>query len=202
MLTQITDHALRARARLLEQYRNRPQLASFVAGMASTVQTLEDAIFAMIAQTAIPTATGVWLEWLGAIVGEERGAEGDAVFRRYILARILANRSHGTLEDVVRVLDAAFGAPVASPAIRELGRACLQVDPNTDYATSLRDRLIRLLASTRAAGVGQTLFWQADGLSKTFTFSVGAGLEVDADAGFGDTSAPLVGGTFAGAYRA
>jgi len=202
MLTKIVDHAARAKAKLLEQYRNQPLLSAFVEELAGRVQDLEDAVYDLVAQTAVGTATGVWLEYLGAIVGEERGAEGDVLFRRYIVARVRANRSHSTLNDVVAVVEAAFGVPLPLLTLSELGRACLQVDLNADFSASLRDRLIRFLSSARSAGVGQTLFWTDVGITKTFTFSVGTGLEVDADAGFGDSSAPLVGGSFIGAYRA
>lgn len=202
MLSKITDHAERAKARLLEQYRNQPKLVAFVGEMAGRVQDLEDAVYDLVAQTAVSTAVGIWLDRLGAIVGEERGAEGDVLYRRYILARVVANRSLATLEDIVKVIDAGMGFAVPGVSILELGRASMQVDLNRDIAEAVRDRLVRFLTSTRSAGVGQTFFWLPVGASKCFTFSVGTGLEVDADAGFGDTSAPAVGGRFVGAYRA
>jgi hypothetical protein len=202
MLSKITDHAERAKARLLEQYRNQPKLVAFVGEMAGRVQELEDAVYDLVAQTAVSTAVGIWLDRLGAIVGEERGAEGDVLYRRYILARVVANRSRATFEDLVKVINATFGTPQTGITILELGRAALQVDLNFDISTAVRDRLIRFLASTRSAAVGQTFFWLDAAPAKCFTFSVGTGLEVDADAGFGDTSAPAVGGQFVGAYRA
>lgn len=202
MLAKILDHADRARARLLEQYRSKPKLSAFVGEMAGRVQELEDALYDLVAQTAIDTATGIWLDRLGGIVGEERGAESDAAYRTYLRARVIANRSHATLEDVVDVFNATFGGPVPGVSIVELGRATLQVDRNADMSIQARNRLIRFLRSTRSAGVGCTLFWLSSGAPKMFTFSVGTGLEVDVQAGFGDTAAPAVGGEFAGAYRA
>jgi hypothetical protein len=201
MLTKILDHGSRAARRLLEQYR-KPKLTALTEELGNRVQELEDAVWDLVAQTALNSATGIWLDYLGAIVGEERGPENDTVFRRYVGARIVSNRSRATLEDIVAVITATNGGTLPGVSILELGRASLQVDLNVDRSTSFRDRLVRFLASTRSAAVGQTLMWLSIAPSKCFTFSAGTGLEVDLDAGFGNTSSPTDGGVFAGAYRA
>lgn len=196
MLTEITDYAARARARLLEQYKGRAKLAALVAAFAGRVQDLEVALFDLIDQTSIGTAVGVWLERLGAIVGEPKDGALEVLYRRYVRARVRANRSTGTYEDVIAVVTEWNGAvPFAGLELTELGRASFHVDlsdPDVDNTHALR--LVRLLSSTRAAGVGCQMLWQLDASTKVFTFATGSGLEADSDAGFGDTGNPSTGG--------
>lgn len=195
MLTEITDYAARARARLLEQYKSRPKFSALVAAFAGRVQDLEVALFDLIDQTSVGTAVGVWLERLGAIVGEPKDGALEALYRRYVRARIRANRSLGTYEDVIAVVTEWYGATFPDLQLTELGRASFHVDlndPDVDNTHALR--LVRLLSSTRAAGIGCQMLWQLDGSSKVFTFATSSSLEADALAGFGDTANPATGG--------
>lgn len=197
MLTEITDFAARAKTKMLAQYRDKLKLAAFVGELAERAQDLEAALFDVIEQTAVGTAIGVWLERLGAVVGEERGGEGDTLFRRYILARVKANRSEGTLEDVIAVITAWYGSSFPTLIITEPGRANLLIDlDDPDVLADAVARLVKLLRDTRAAGVGAQLLWQGDASSKVFTFSSSASLESDGSRGFGDSSNPATGGAF------
>jgi hypothetical protein len=57
---------------------------------------------------AIDFASGVWLDYLGEIVGEPRKGRLDADYRRYIRIRILVNRSEGKLGDFYAIGLLAF----------------------------------------------------------------------------------------------
>lgn len=197
MLTEITDFAARARAKMLAQYRDKLKLAAFVGELAERAQDLEAAFFDVLEQTSVGTAIGVWLDRLGAVVGEERGGEGDTLFRRYVLARVKANRSDGTLEDVIAVITAWYGSAFPSLILTEPGRANLLVELSSPAVTSTQvARLVRLLKDTRSAAVGLQLLWQPQADADTFTFSSSASLESDSARGFGDSSNPATGGAF------
>lgn len=197
MLTEITDFAARAKAKMLAQYRERPKLAAFVGELAARAQDLEAALFDVLEQTAVGTAVGIWLDRLGGVVGEERGGEGDTLFRQYVQARVKANRSEGTLEDVIAVITAWYGSAFPTLLLTEPGRANLLVELSSPAVTATQvARLARLLKDTRAAGVGTQMLWQAQADADTFTFSSSASLESSSTQGFGDTSTPATGGAF------
>lgn len=195
MLTEILDFAARARARLLAQYAELPKFSTLVGELSANVQQLEAALFDLIDQTAIGTATGVFLEQLGEIVGEDRGGAIDALYRRYIRARVRANRSSGTFEDVIEVVTEWYGGAFPDLILTELGRASFHVDLNSpDVNDDPALRLARILPGTRSAAIGAQLLWQPVASNKVFTFATGSGLEADSDAGFGDSSVPATGG--------
>lgn len=195
MLQEILDYAERAKARILSQYREKPQLVALVMTLASAVQEVEAALFDVIEQTAVGTAVGSWLDQLGNIVGEERGGVGDVLYRRYINARIAANGSEGALENFIDVIEAWYGSPFPDLRLAELGRMNLEIDlADPDVSPESIDRLIKLLRDTKAAGVGLELFWQQDGASKIFTFSSSSSVETSALLGLGDSSNPATGG--------
>lgn len=195
MLQEILDYAERAKARILSQYREKPKLVALVMTLAAAVQEIESALFDVIDQTAVGTAVGSWLDQLGNIVGEERGGVGDVLYRRYINARIAANGSEGTLENIIDVIEAWYGSPFPDLRLTELGRMNVEIDlADPDVTAESVDRLIKLLRDTRAAGVGIELFWQQDAGTKIFTFSSSSSVETSALLGFGDSSNPATGG--------
>lgn len=195
MLQEILDYAERAKARILSQYREKPKLVALVMTLAAAVQEIEAALFDVIDQTAVGTAVGSWLDQLGNIVGEERGGVGDVLYRRYINARIAANGSEGTLENIIDVIEAWYGSPFPDLRLAELGRMNIEVDmADPDVSAESVERLIKLLRDTRSAGVGIELFWQQDAGTKIFTFSSSSSVETSALLGFGDSSNPATGG--------
>lgn len=202
MLQEMLDYASRAKGRMLAQYREKAKFSAFVGELADRAQELEVVLFDVLEQTAVGTAIGVWLDRLGLVVGEERGGEGDTLYRRYVQARVRANRSEGTLEDIIAVITAWYGAAFPTLVLTEPGRANLLINLDSPDVTSAAvARLVRLLRDTRSAAVGAQLLWQEDASSKIFTFSSGATLEADSDAGFGDSSTPATGGAFRGVVQ-
>lgn len=199
MLTEITDYVARARARVLQQYREKTVLMALVGELALAAQAIETSLFDVIEQTTIGTSTGAWLDRLGALVGEERGGEGDVLYRRYIRARVQANTSEGTFEDLIAVITEWYGSAFPSLIITEPGRANVLIDLNSPDVTQTQvDRLVKLLRDTRAAGVGAQFLYQLQSSTKIFQFSSDATLQSDANKGFGDSSNPATGGAFRG----
>ncbi len=199
MLTEITDYVSRAKARILTQYKELTVLTGLISELVLLVQELEGALFDVTEQTAIPTATGFWLDRIGVTVGEERGGEGDVLYRRYISARIRANISEGTLEDVIAVITAWYGATFPTLILTEPGRANLLVDLDSPAVTTAQvARLVKLLRDTRSAGVGGQVLYQLRASTNVFRFSSDATLQLDANRGFGDSTNALTGGALRG----
>lgn len=200
MIAEIVNFADRQVARMLERYRNKTRTVLLVRELADSVQEVEAALWDLISRTAIDTADGVWLEGLGRVVGENREGATDTEFRRFIRARIRANRSAGTVEDIIGVLTAWNGS---LPTLLVVDRfpAGIELTLTASFPADHLPRLIRLLKSTRAAGVGTMLIYQHVEDANAFTFSSNATLQVSSAQGFGDSSNPATGGQFVGADR-
>lgn len=97
------DHVAAALSRLPEQFKRKPKIEALLTALVTPCISLEDALWQLLTERAVDTAIGVQLDQLGSIVGQERGGLDDDDYRRYIRARIMANRSRGTVEDLLRV---------------------------------------------------------------------------------------------------
>lgn len=158
-LTHKTDLAVVAKGRIVSQYRNSPLFVALIAAIAGVVQKVEDAFWDLSQAMLLDTATGVWLEYLGAIVGESREGDSDADYRRFIKARILANRSSGTIDEVLTIVALILNVSPISSAFEEAAEfypaSMLLVIDDTIVTTSdkLRRRLCRIVSRARPAGV-------------------------------------------------
>jgi hypothetical protein len=103
MPSKITDHADQAVSRLPYDLRKQPKLEAFVRALVGPIQTLEDALWQLLVERAVGTATGVTLEALGRLVGQPPTGLDTETYRRYIRARIRANKSCGTVEDFIKI---------------------------------------------------------------------------------------------------
>lgn len=102
---KITDHAARALARLLWQYRDKTRLAGVLNASSAQIQELENALYELWSLRTLDAATGAQLDVIGKMVKQPREGVSDAVYRPRIRARIRALRSSGLVEDVVQTLD-------------------------------------------------------------------------------------------------
>lgn len=176
-ITHKLTHVEEARARLLSQYAGR--LERDLDPVSLQVQEVEDALWAVWSGRGVGTATGHTLDLLGRIVGEDRQGESDALYRIRIRARIQANLSDGTWDDLHRVaailLDTQW--PLATVTGTEIYPAAFQyrIDGIT-IAPSLLTILRSFLRSIRGAGIELRFGWSAGPLSDAFTFAVGSTL--------------------------
>ena len=202
MLSTISDLADRAAQRLLEQYRDSPNLAASLRVFVDQVQEVETAMWALITETSLDTATGIWLDRIGAIVGEAREGAADTDFRAFIRARIVANKSSGLLEELIDVIVAASGGVSPGLTIRELYPAAIELTVGGIVPMADVPRLIRFIRATRAAGVGVMVITQPQADVASFTFATGASPEASTAEGFGDSTNAAVGGQWISAERA
>ncbi len=100
----IPDHRAIAASRLLSQFRDKPRMVSLIRAMAAGAQAFEDDAFGVLVSTTLPLATNNDLDHWGALVGERRGTLNDATYRTFISARILVNKSRGTRDELIRIL--------------------------------------------------------------------------------------------------
>ena len=205
-----------AQSRVISQYqalklRLLPGIGVFV-GMA---QDLEDQLFALWGAIVLDTATGVWLAYLGRIVGQEKQGLNDTDFRAVIKGRIIANRSTGTWEELIAICRAVLQDPNLDPIILQYTKTSLLLEiPNStpvdqnetpgDSITTpihLRTALERLLGKAKAAGMKLMVETHPVGgpnedlVRTAFTGSSGtAQPEISDLHGLGDSTDPTVGG--------
>lgn len=82
--------------------------------MTGPAQDVEDAMFDLFVYRAADTAFGDQLDALGNLVGQERGGLSDDDYRRFIRARVMANRSRGNIEDMIRVMNLVINDPAVT----------------------------------------------------------------------------------------
>jgi hypothetical protein len=103
---RIADHADRAKARLLEQFKGSATLNGLIGALTAEVQVLEQVLWDIRASRAIEAAQGEQLDLLGRIVGLDRGGRTDATYRIWIRAWIRLLKGSGTPEDILSVFAA------------------------------------------------------------------------------------------------
>lgn len=69
-------------------------------------QELEEAVIDLADQKNINTSDGVWLDYIGGIVGEDRQGKDDIAFRSAINTRIGINTSDGTPNNIINLTKA------------------------------------------------------------------------------------------------
>jgi hypothetical protein len=103
-ITPITDHKQRALDRLIEQYRDKPVIASIIGVFADQVQELEDIIQTLCTERTVAAADGETLDLLGDLVGIARQGFDDEFYRILIFVKIGQNVSQGEPERAISIL--------------------------------------------------------------------------------------------------
>lgn len=154
----IFDHEDRATGDLISALR-RPILRAIVRAFGAQVQELEDAAYSCISDRLLSVAVGAQLDAWGEVVGERRGGLDDLEYRRFLAARIIANRAQGRPDELLRVA-ALVAQPLAQPP-RYIPRypACytLQTVRSAGWSPEGAARVGALLASITPAGVGYAI---------------------------------------------
>lgn len=91
-----------------------PSLVALLESYAAQVQALEDDAWDVLTEAGfdIEDAEGVQLDRIGSIIGQPRWDLSDADYRNLLRARIVANVSKGTPEDLISLLTALLGERV------------------------------------------------------------------------------------------
>jgi hypothetical protein len=167
-------------ARMLEQYKGKPDFEALLRIYLDSVQELEDATFDVRLAFMLANAVGEQLDFLGAIVGERRNGKLDAIYKIWIGVRIRLNRSFGRPIDVIECIRLATDVDFE---FREYEDAAFGIffDDVPEFPNDLM--LIAFLA--KAAGVGLTFVYPTD--ANSFRFK-DVGAADDPDHGFADAN--------------
>lgn len=108
LINQNLDHATDAIAHLIPDYDRLPRVEAWLFSAGAQASQIEAQLGELIRMRHLDLASGIWLDFLGEIVGESRKARLDSEYRRYLRIRILVNRSKGKLGDLYAIGLLAF----------------------------------------------------------------------------------------------
>ncbi len=163
-------HAQDAVQKLAAPFWGKPRWAALLTSFTREVQEIENAARDMLAKRTLAIATGVRLAVLGKLVGQIDPGLGEEVFRTLIRVRIRINRSNGSRNDVIEVLQ-LLGIPLAQRQITNSYPAKIRVDLTGALPLPI-ELLTQLLNDTCSAGVGCIVVFNPDGVgAKGFCFS-------------------------------
>ena len=155
-LVYIPDHAARACAKLITQDQ-KPRTRALVEALSAGAQLLEDQIFDLLVGRRLEVAAGDALDQWGAIVGEKRLGLVDGDYRRFIRARILANTSKGSVDEIIAVWALVTGGmTVRYFPMYPAGYSMLTIRGSW-LSAPLRRRVRRIMEDIRPAGVEHEL---------------------------------------------
>jgi uncharacterized protein DUF2612 len=172
----ISDWQSRLRGRIYQQFKGKPKILAWVDMIARQAQDLEDAFQALFTLVNIDDSFGAQLDNLGRVLGQPRNGVADSVYRLYLRARIVAEKSGGRSEDIYRVFAALFpGAPLylRSGGIKSF---FLRIGAQLTRAQALV--AAQFLTEAKEAGARADLIWQESPTNALFTLDAGPGFGV------------------------
>lgn len=109
-----------------------PELVALLHAYAGASQASEDDAWSVITEALfdIVENVGVQLDRVGAIIGQPRWSREDGDYRNLLNARILANNSKGTPEDLISVLLKLFDGIIVSVEYQRFGVASAGLSVN------------------------------------------------------------------------
>jgi hypothetical protein len=181
VIVHSADHVERGQRNKLAQFRGKPKLEGLISPWLEQVQELEDVFYDLLILRWLPNATGRQLDILGRIVGQIRGGRTDSVYRLWIAARSLVNRSSGLTEQIYGIVRKLVGADID---------IFLSEEPPAGFTMRIEDaidandgaEIAKILRLAKAAGVRANLEWFSD--ANVFRFAPTSAEVPDAAYGF------------------
>lgn len=168
-LDHVTDYLARARARYLEQYKDKANFDALASVFVAKLQEIEDAFWQLYEERTLDSAVGVQLDVLGRILNIARGPYGDEDYRAILRAQVKLLKSSGTINQLIEIVGlASQGADVS---VIESFPAALTVQVSgvttSDAFASLLARFVR---AGRAGAVYGLLEYHPQALENTAIF--------------------------------
>lgn len=179
MIIENTEHVEEALRLLLEQFKGKAKIEALLSSFIEQIQDGEVVTFDLYAERLLDTATGVQLDVLGTIVGQERQWSDDEEYRLYIKARIAINRSNGKAEEIINILNLVWGSTYTYE-VQDTGNASFQIDLRDAVPTAVATTILTMATDAKAGGVKIRVIWNPDPQTDVFTLSTQSGA-IDTD---------------------
>lgn len=105
MSTEKIDHVSEGLGRALTFFNDKEDYKALLEIFLNSVQEVEDAFAELSTIKDLSTVTGIWLDYLGSILGEDRNGIADEQYRANLKLRIAINTSDGTapvIQEIIR----------------------------------------------------------------------------------------------------
>lgn len=192
--TPIPNHIEQAKARLIEQYKDKPLIAALIEAEAQQIQDLEDAANSIETKTALSTAVGIQLDIIGELVGLQRTAGlDDETYRVLLRSKINQNISQGEPVQVIGAFKILSGATLA--ILSEGSASLMLMGDGPDLTQDQINQLYVQVKKVMAAGVRLDHLGQFAPAGDAFAFAGSTSAK-----GFGSTSDPAQGGQLGHLY--
>lgn len=138
------------------------------------MQELQEATISVADQRNIATSQGVWLDYIGKIVGESRLARDDISYRKALLLKIGVNSSDGTPESILNLVSTY--TETSNLKLIEYPLACFMLSVNS---SDLQDfGLQGLIDKIKPVGVTPYIFHNTSGENLTPAWEIRSGLTI------------------------
>lgn len=183
-LYKYSDHVRAALLRLLAQEQTKDRIRKLVQIPTARIQTLEDEVWNIWEGLDLETAEGIFLDRIGEIVGESRQGRPDDIYRLWVRARARANRSAGTVPDMLGILELILppGTAVSyldMPYNLRNAEAQFMIYGEVDYPEQVR----AILRSIVPAGVQLDVGFVTFPIAEAFTYDTGPAYDTGRYAG-------------------
>ena len=162
MTTKITDYVNQAIELVGSKLSELPAVRALLSAYAKQTQAFEDDVWEVLngAVYDIDAAIGVQLDRIGVLVGQPRWGRLDGPYRKLIRARIGANVSKGTPEDIIAILLKLLTAPARVIYFQDgIAKAWIRtetvVDPDSDTIFAINESI------SASKPVGTIINWYA-----------------------------------------
>ena len=208
--TVTVDHAEGAVDRLPQQFKNKPKIDRFLRLLVKPLAEIEQAIADMNAFRTLDTAVGEQLQILRRLVVQQQIDLDDESLRSVLKAKIKANRSSGTGNEILRIarlvlesyartveLSGVMRLKIRGAGVASYVLEVLEIDVPWQYADLLMSQFLREIAT--ATGVRANLHFTpfqdptTDNHTRAFQLSHGEP-EDSVDQGWGSVTTSDVGG--------
>lgn len=156
----ITTHAADAKARLLQQFKDKARFQALLDAINVEVQRYEDEVMDLSDVLDIDAMGGVNLDNIGDIVGQPREGRSDADYRVAIREKIRRNVSSGTPDQVIQTFDFITGSTATD--YDEDYPAGYVIYGNGSQPASLLDSMKAASPAAIYVGLLDLLVWEDD----------------------------------------
>ena len=157
------------RPRLAEYLREKPTLKTLLDTLGARSVALGTVGTQLRTLRVLGSATAAQLDVVGAVVGQARATADDATYSRLINARILSNRSSGTVDEIYAVLALALPAGSTFHLTDAFPAGFNFYADTAALSTADAYQAISFLAGIRSAAVRGLFFWRTATVPNTFT---------------------------------
>jgi hypothetical protein len=155
--------------RAAQYIKDKPNFRAFISAFTAQFDTLESMFADLKTAFAIDTAVGDQLDVVGRIVGQPRDGRTDALYRPALYARIIVNKSSGTIEELLAIATLMVpGATVVSLDEYPPASFVLRVFGHT-FTDDEFAQVVEFIRSARAAGIGGSVHGSFASIATTFT---------------------------------